>query len=140
MFQEAIDWVYRLGIGQLIGIGAFPAVIAILLVSIGSFIFIGMDDDPSKEEAKKVRGDMLKSAQLRVQAYRAGFEQREKQSVMSRGSSRGPSRGPSKMVNNSDYESARKRSASGSRGKGDSSVIINSGKKDQSRKVSFNIS
>eukprot|EP00090_Calanus_glacialis_P020684 TRINITY_DN31898_c0_g1_i1.p1 TRINITY_DN31898_c0_g1~~TRINITY_DN31898_c0_g1_i1.p1 ORF type:complete len:127 (+),score=23.47 TRINITY_DN31898_c0_g1_i1:86-466(+) len=126
MFFSAIDWIYRLGVGQLISIGAFPVVLAILLLSAAAFVFnIGMDDTSAKEEEKKVRGDLLKSAQTRVRAYRAGLEQQEKAALMSR-------------FKNPGTGTARKRSSS--RGKGESTGITCSQQKETTRKVSFNIS
>merc|ERR1712098_711500 len=116
-FFTALDWVYRLGFGQLVTIGAFPTVIGLLLIATAVFIFIGMDDSHTKDEEKKARGDLLQSAQMRVRAYRAGLEQHDR------------------LVATEKTRVVRKRSVSRSKvEKGEVSL-----QKDKTRKVSFNV-
>jgi len=80
MAFETVDWLYRLGFGQIISLGVLPSLLALLLISAAIFLFIKMDDRSDEENAAKERNELLQAAELRVRAYRAGFEQQEKES------------------------------------------------------------
>merc|ERR1711893_142710 len=76
---EKIDWLYRLGQINYFKIGGTPSVVFLICIGIGAYLYIGMEQKDEKQKKRKETEELIKSAQVRVHAYRLGLEQREMQ-------------------------------------------------------------